>query len=119
MGNRGIIMNGGSIQAGSLAVGTRAQASSGAQTTPANASLDEIKAKLEELIQTLHSESGRLANPSQAQEATANLADELSKEKPSKHNILGALEQVTGAAGGVTSVLTAVKGLMAAAAVLF
>jgi len=119
MGNRGIIMNGGSIQAGSLAVGTRAQASSGAQTTPANTSLDDIKAKLEELIQALHAESGRLADPSQAHEATANLASELSKEKPSKHNILGALEQVAGAAGGVTSVLTAVKGLMGAAALLF
>ena len=119
MGNRGIIMNGGSIQAGSLAVGTRAHASSGAQTTPADTSIDEIKAKLEELIQALHAESGRLADPSQAHEATANLATELSKEKPSKHNILGALQQVAGAAGSVTSVLTAVKGLMAAAAVLF
>ena len=119
MGNRGIIMNGGSIQAGSLAVGTRAQASSEAQTTPAGSSLDEIKAKLEELIQTLHAESGRLADPGQAHEATANLASELSKEKPSKHHILGALEQIAGAAGGVTSVLSAVKGLMGAAAVLF
>ena len=119
MANRGIIMNGGSIQAGSLAVGTRAQASSGAQAAPANPALDEIKAKLEELVQAIHAESGRLTDSAQAHQATAELANELAKEKPTKLNVMGALEQIAGAAGGVTSVLTAVKGVMGAAALLF
>jgi hypothetical protein len=119
MGNQGIIQYGGTISAGSLAVGTGAQAYSQAYKALADKGLDEIKAKLEELVQAVHAESGKLSNPGQVHQATGELARELTKEKPEKPAVLRILAQITSAAGGVSGVLTAVKGLMGAAALLF
>jgi hypothetical protein len=119
MGNQGIIQYGGTISAGSLAVGTGARAYSEAYKALADKGLDEIKTKLEQLVQAVQAESGRLNNPAQVNQSTTELARELTKEKPEKPVVMRILEQITSAAGDVAGVLTAAKGVMAAAALLF
>ncbi len=118
MGNQGIIQYGGSIQADSLAVGTGAQAYSRAYKVLADRGQDDIKRKLEELVQTIKAEPGQLKDAGQVHRSTEELARELTKDKPQKPVVLRILEQISGAAGNVSTVITAVKGLMWAASFL-
>ncbi|MBZ5681004.1 MAG: hypothetical protein LAO24_12945 [Acidobacteriia bacterium] len=118
MGNRGIIQYGGSIQAGSLAVGDGASAYSQAYKALADKGLDEIKGKLEELVQAVKAESGQLKDAGKVHKSTEELARELAKEKPEKPVVLRILEQIAGAAGNVSTVIAAVKGLIGVASFL-
>ena len=118
MGNQGIIQYGGNIQAGALAVGTNAQAFSKAYEALAGKGMDEIKSKLQELVQAIGTHSSQLANPSEVHKSAEELASELGKEKPETPTVLRILKQIASGAGNVTTIVTAVKGLIGAVTLL-
>lgn len=85
-------------------------------TTSAAKSRDmqEIQARLNELMQALNKHESTLENPEEIRESTSIVAKELSKEKPNKITLTGVLTGIASSVQSVTAIAVAVEALQKA-----
>ena len=119
--NEGIHMTGGHIDAGALAVGTNARASSitAASQALADQGHAELAARLAEVVRLLETHAAALDNPDEVKETTETIATELTRPKPNRITLMGLLNALAAGVRPVAALATAVAGLTQAATVLF
>ena len=112
--NEGIVVSGGTIQAGALAVGRRARASQVVQDAGrslAERGQSEVAERLEQLLRELEAHAAQLSNADEVRESTELLARELAKPAPNRTTVSGVL-------GGIVDSVKSVAGLAGAAQAL-
>lgn len=112
--NEGIIVTGGSISAGNLAVGRQATIIAAAQE--ASATLEsrgqsELAEKLSAMIDALGQHASALDNASTMLNSALQVADELKKEKPNKLGVLSILSKLADGARSATGLALAIEAL--------
>jgi hypothetical protein len=103
MSNEGIIVNGGRLEAGALAVGRGARA--GQAAAPETAEL------LGRLTRAIEAHAGELPRAGEMLAATACVAREVAQPQPNRVTIRGLLQGIAEAAGSVAGVTAAVTAL--------
>ena len=113
--NEGIYQTGGSISVGgSLAVGKRAQAISVVGTARQSLEakgLDEVSAKLGELLEALSAHADQLDDPDPVYASVQDVAEELAKTKPDRSRIRAIVAAISESAKSVTGLATAAAEL--------
>jgi hypothetical protein len=120
--NEGILMSGGRIDAGALAVGRNAQATNvveAAGRTLRERGQPEIADRLAELVRLLEAHAPQLDNADELQATTEVVAAELAKEKPNKITVTGLLRGLADGVRSVAGLTTAVQALAQAAVAIF
>jgi hypothetical protein len=119
--NEGFIANGNArVTIGVAAIGRGATIhASTATVNDAKASLEgrglsEVAEKLDALMKVLETHAQEITNPQAVSDSTAELAEQLSTEKPRKLDIMATLNSIAGAVGSVTAVAAAVEALKGA-----
>jgi hypothetical protein len=115
--NEGVIITGGTLSAGNLAVGRHARIT--AIGAPASAALrengrDVVADALETFLRELAEHSREVPDGDAVVESTEAVSKELAKDKPNRLTVKGLLAAITGAVSGVTPLLTAAHALQAA-----
>ena len=112
--NEGIYMTGGTINAEQLAVGRKARAVkivSLADQALDRKGLQDIREKLDELVNILTAHADALDNPDEVLDSTEAVAAELSKDKPNKLTLTAILSGLASSVQSVAAVATAVEAL--------
>lgn len=112
--NEGIVITGGTVHAGSIAAGRKAQAIE-ITLQSANENPAQGRQDLDVMIETLHAalreHEGELADRSAAFESLQRVVEELGQEHPAKPTVQQLLSRLSGSAGAVTPVADAVAAL--------
>jgi hypothetical protein len=114
--NEGVIVTGGRIEAGALAVGRGAHASQAVHRAAADLAergRTEVADRLEALIRELEQHAGRLDNADELKESTEVVARELAKDEPNRTTVTGVLAGITAGVQSITSVAAAAQALAA------
>lgn len=112
--NEGIYMTGGTINAEQLAVGRKARAMkivSSADQALEQKGLQEIREKLDELVNILTEHADALENPDEVLDSTEVVAEELSKDKPNKLTLTAILSGIASSVQSVAVLASAVDAL--------
>lgn len=107
-------MTGGTINAEQLAVGRRARAVkivSSADQALEQKGLQEIREKLDELVNILTENADALENPDEVLDSTEAVAEELSKDKPNKLTLTAILSGIASSVQSVAVLASAVDAL--------
>jgi hypothetical protein len=113
--NKGIILHGGTINSGTIAVGRGARALQrvdAAALTPMDQR--EVETRLRELTDLLVAHAGELERPDDVLAAAKTVAEELTGPQPNHVTLTGVLEGIVGAAAGVRGIAAAVAALRTA-----
>jgi len=113
-GNEGIVVTGGSVQAGAIAVGRGARATqniAGSAAALEGTGHQEIADLLRRLTQLIEQHADDLERPEELLESTATVAQEVAGDQPNRLTLRALLAGIAEAAGGVTSVAAAVEAL--------
>ncbi len=111
-GNQGIVMSGGTITAGALAVGPHAQATH--QTVSGDPARQEVLDKLQALVQALQAHAAELHNADELAQSTTLIAREVAQPQPNKLTIQALLQGIAQNVQSVGSVVMALDALKAA-----
>ncbi len=112
--NEGINISGGTIKADQLAVGRNARATkivSSAGEVLDQKGLQEIRDKLDELVNALTTHADALENPDEVLDSTEVVAQELSKDKPNKLTLTAVLSGIASSVQSVAAIATAAEAL--------
>jgi hypothetical protein len=112
--NEGVIVTGGSITAGNLAVGRRATVVAAAREASAaleSRGQDELAEKLSAMIEALSQHSSALENATSMLSSGLQVAEELKKNKPDKPSLLAMLGTLADGARSLTGLAVAVEAL--------
>jgi len=112
--NEGIYMTGGTINAEQIAVGRKARATkivSSANQALEQKGLQEVRDKLDELVNALTTHADALDNPDEVLDSAEVVADELSKDKPNKLTLTAILGGIASSVQSVAAIATAVDAL--------
>lgn len=112
--NEGIYMTGGTINAEQIAVGRRARATkivSSANQALEQKGLQEVRDKLDELVNALTTHADALDNPDEVLDSAEVVAEELSKDKPNKLTLTAILSGIASSVQSVAAIATAVDAL--------
>lgn len=112
--NEGIYMTGGTINAEQIAAGRQARAIkivSSADQALEQKGLQEIREKLDELVNALTTHAEALENPDEVLDSTEAVAEELSKDRPNKLTLTAILSAIASSVQSVAVVATAVDAL--------
>ena len=109
--NEGLIITGGTINADQIAVGPYAQAIKAANEALTQKGMQEIRVRLDELVQALNNHAGALGNPDEVRDSTEVVAKELSKEKPNKLTLTAVLTGIASSVQSVSAIAVAVEAL--------
>lgn len=112
--NEGIYMTGGTINAEQIAVGRKARATkivSSANQALEQKGLQEVRDKLDELVNALTTHADALDNPDEVLDSAEVVAEELSKDKPNKLTLTAILSGIASSVQSVTAIATAVDAL--------
>lgn len=109
--NEGLIITGGTINADQIAVGKYAQAIKTANEALTQKGMQEIRVRLDELVQALNNHADALVNPDEVRDSTEMVAKELSKEKPNKLTLGAVLNGIALSVQSVTAITVAVEAL--------
>ena len=112
--NEGIYMTGGTINAEQIAVGRKARATkivSSANQALEQKGLQEVRDKLDELVNALTTHADALDNPDEVLDSAEVVAEELSKDKPNKLTLTAILSGIASSAQSVAAIATAVDAL--------
>lgn len=116
--NEGIHMTGGRIDAGALAVGPGAQATTAEQAL-ADQGHAELAARLGEVVRLLETHAAGLEHPDEVKETTEPIATELTKPKPNRITLMGLLSALATGVRPVADLATAVDAPARTAPALF
>jgi hypothetical protein len=114
--NEGVIVGGGRIEAGALAVGRGARASQVVHRAAADLAergRTDVAERLEALIRELEQHAARLDNADELKESTEVVARELAKDEPNRTTVTGVLAGITAGVQSVASVAAAAQALAA------
>jgi hypothetical protein len=111
--NEGIVVSGGALRAGQLAVGRGASVTVGAAGTD-----PEVIRRLDALLELVEQHAAALSDPAAVRSTAEVLRDEVTKPKPNRITVRGLLAGLTEAVGTVTPLLSAVEGLKVVLAAL-
>ncbi len=112
--NEGIYMTGGTINAEQIAVGRKARATkivSSANQALEQKGLQEVRDKLDELVNALTTHADALDNPDEVLDSAEVVAEELSKDKPNKLTLTAILGGIASSVQSVAAIATAVDAL--------
>jgi hypothetical protein len=112
--NEGIYMTGGTINAEQIAVGRKARATkivSSANQALEQKGLQEVRDKLDELVNALTTHADALDNPDEVLDSAEVVAEELSKDKPNKLTLTAILSGIASSVQSVAAIATAVDAL--------
>lgn len=107
-------MTGGTINAEQIAAGRQARAIkivSSADQALEQKGLQEIREKLDELVNALTTHAEALENPDEVLDSTEAVAEELSKDRPNKLTLTAILSAIASSVQSVAVVATAVDAL--------
>ena len=113
MENQGLVVHG-NVQGGAIAVGSQSTANNFAAAADARLQergLDEVRARLDQLLQEIANQPERLDAPAAVNTAAETIAGELAKEQPNKSLLTILLDGLAANARSVTGVLTAAEAL--------
>jgi hypothetical protein len=117
--NEGVVVTGGALNAGNLAVGRNARITAGdahaAQALPGDGR-DAVAAALEAFLRELAEHAQELPDRCGVVESAKVVSQELAKAEPNGLTVKGVLAAITGAVSTVTPLLTAAHALQAAVA---
>jgi hypothetical protein len=116
--NSGISITGGTVNAGAMAAGDHAKATTTTQQPPA-ASLDDLRNEMAALVDAIREHAARLADGEQAVAVAEDAQHELAKPAPDKHTLLATLQKLASGVGSIGSLATAVAAIEHVAATLF
>jgi hypothetical protein len=116
--NSGISITGGTVNAGAMAAGDHAKATTTTHQLPA-ASLDDLRFEMTALVDAIRSNAARLADGEQAVTVAEDAQRELAKPAPDKHTLFTTLQNLASGVGSIGSLATAVAAIEHAAATLF
>ena len=116
--NEGVVISGGNVTIGAMAVGPYAQAVSNAADALQRRGQDELAHKIQALLEALQQHEPELGDRDAAFSLTGRAAEELERDEPDKDTVLGFLGRVTAAAGSATAVAGAVTALQHAVMLL-
>ena len=111
LSNEGIININGKITAKQIAVGPNARAIQNTNKASAQDPMQEIRARLDELMQALDDHANALENPEEVRDSTEAVAEELSKDKPNKLTITSVLNGIASSVQSVTAIAVAAEAL--------
>ncbi|MEU4424105.1 hypothetical protein AB0F81_26045 [Actinoplanes sp. NPDC024001] len=117
--NEGIIVTGGRIDAGALAVGRGARAEQvvhQAATDLAARGQAELAQALEELIRRIDEHAAQLANAGELKESAQVVAEELTRDEPNRTTVTGVLAGIAESVKSVAGVAAAAQALVQAVA---
>lgn len=115
--NEGLVQTGGTIKAEQIAVGRNAQVSKTVQHAGQvleQKGLDEVRDKLEALLQALESNADRITAQEEVFDTAEAVAKELARSKPNRLTLKSMLEAIAEHAKTATTVVAAVGALKAA-----
>ncbi|HLX59102.1 MAG TPA: hypothetical protein VKR83_18945 [Ktedonobacteraceae bacterium] len=112
--NEGIYITGGAINADQIAVGRNARAMkivSSANEALERKGLQEIRDRLDELVNALTTHADALENPDELLDSAEVVAEELSKEKPNKFTLTSILSGIASSVQSVATIAAAAEAL--------
>lgn len=110
--NSGIQISGGTVRAGAMAAGDHAGASNVSTSDHTPQALAELRKSLADLAEQVRARAAELDDPDQAA-AVADLAKaEAEKEKPNHRSLLGLLQALGAAVGGVATLGGSVNAII-------
>jgi hypothetical protein len=118
--NEGIQVFGGKVDIQNAAVGRNART---LVVTPEvsraleHKGMDDIETRLRELESALAEHASRLPDVESTRRVASRIAGELTKPKPDRPTVLGALREIADGAKSVAGIMTAVEALKAAVAI--
>jgi hypothetical protein len=120
--NEGVVVTGGALSAGNLAVGHNARITAigapAAEALPENGR-DTVVEALEAFLRELAEHARELPERDAVIESTEAVSKELAKDEPNRLTVRGLLAAITEAVSTVTPLLTAAHALQAAVVALF
>ena len=114
--NSGIVISGGTVNAGAMAAGKGAMASNVAAS---EAALADIRQSLDQLAHELRTRASELDNADQALAVVDLARSEAAKESPNKGTLLSLLKTLTSVVGDVAGFGTSVASIVAAVSTIF
>jgi hypothetical protein len=117
--NSGISITGGTVNAGAMAAGDHAKATTTTTHQVSAASLEELRNEMAALVDAIRASAARLADGEQAVTVAEDAQRELAKPAPDKHTLLATLQKLASGVGSIGSLATAVAAIEHAAATLF
>ncbi|MGI0494900.1 hypothetical protein ACN4EG_24210 [Alkalinema pantanalense CENA528] len=119
--NQGIVVTGGSLTGGSIAVGQNAQAIQTVYNLASDLQAEgkpDIAQALKDLLQAIEIHGADLEDREELTQVVQQIAEELKKEKPSKITLKGLLGGVKDAVGTVVEIAEKVGALQGAIGLL-
>ena len=116
--NKGIMITGGTVNAGAVAAGDNAQAIN-MQPPQAPASIEEMRERLAELLGELRVHHAELDDAEQTVALAQLAAREAEHEHPNRERFIGLMRTVAAGVGSVASLAGSVTALEHAATALF
>ena len=117
--NEGVIVTGGSLSAGVMAVGQHAQVVVNGTVEALKArDQPDVAAKLEELLDTVRANGAELPDQAEALKMTERVAEELGRDEPDGITVQSFLTRLTSMVGSAGQVAAAVTALAHAVAII-
>ncbi|MEX5718765.1 DUF5955 family protein [Geodermatophilus maliterrae] len=109
--NEGIIVRGGTVNAGAMAAGSGATAHNVAADLTARGQVD-VARRLEELVRQLEAHADQVPGAEQVRDDAQTVTEELAKDQPDRGRLERILSRISDSVGSVSSLTQATNALL-------